>query len=691
MRLPIFYSVLAMVCFTVSKAHSQDEFQIIESRITKYIKAEVEINQVNENLKKNALALQSDGRWLGIDYSSRAETNWAPLTHLNRVKQFALALNDVGAAGDKKLASQTINALRYWAQQRPSSKNWFQNDIASPTAIGEILMLLKSSNTVPSTLQDSLINLMKQGDVIRAAGANKSDIAIHMMYRACLTRDKTLMDSAVDQAFKPITLGNRQGLQYDYSYLQHGPQLQIASYGQVFLNGEYKVASWLLGTSYALPTEKLKILDHYLISTYLKTIRGRYIDFNTEGRGISRNDILDKTNITSKAGTHSLLALAKEVNPKNAMVLDEAEQRILQNQAPSFGIKPSHTHFYKSDYTLHNRPAYSFNVRTVSRRTVRTEFGNNENLIGKFLPDGSTNIQRSGAEYYNIMPVWEWDKIPGVTSRDYKVDQRTTIEWGERGVGSFIGGISDGVYGTTVYQLDYDEVTAKKAWFFFDDEVVCLGADISSLAKEAITTTINQAWAKGSVKIFDQDIKRIWQDSIGYYFPNQGDIKWTSGKQSGRWSLINANRSKNVVQGKVFKLWLNHGHDPVKGSYAYIVKPNISENEMKSNKALNTKILENTPLVQAVENEDLQMVQVVFYQAGSLTRPNFSVTVDQPCVLLIKALKTKNPMLYLSDPTQKLTDLHISFSSEFLEIKEPFPISLPQGDQKGATVNFQFN
>lgn len=691
MRLGIFYSVLTMVCFTFSKAHSQDEFQTIESKITRYIKADVEVAQLNPDFKKNVLSIQNDGRWLDVDYSSKAETNWSPLTHLNRIKQFALALNNAGLSGDKKLASQTISALRYWLQQRPVSNNWFQNDIASPTAIGEILMLLKSSQTLPLTLQDSLLNAMKQGDVVRVVGANKVDIAVHMMYRACLTKNKILMDSAVYQAFLPITLGNRQGLQYDYSYLQHGPQLQIASYGQVFLIGEYKVASWLLGTTYALPEEKLKILDHYLIGTFLKAIRGRYIDFNTEGRGISRNDLLDKINISTKAGTHSLLALAKEVNPKNAAVLDEADQRIMQIQAPSFKIKPSHTYFYKGDYTLHNRPGYSFNVRTVSKRTIRTEFGNKENLMGKFLPDGSTNIQRSGAEYFNIMPVWEWDKIPGVTGRDYKADQKTTIEWGERGVGSFIGGTSDGLYGTTVYQLDYDEVTAKKAWFFFDDEVVCLGADINSLAKEAITTSINQAWAKGPLKVFDDGVKRIWQDSIGYYFPNRGDVKWTNEVQSGSWNLINANRSKNRVQGKVFKLWFNHGQDPVKESYAYIVKPGISENDVKRNKALNTKILMNTPAIQAVENEALEMVQLVFYEAGSLVKPNFSITVDQPCVLLIKAVKSKNPVLYLSDPTQKLTDLHISFSSAFLDIKEPFPISLPQGDQKGSTVSFQFN
>lgn len=691
MRLVIFYSILVMLCFTLGKAHGQDEFQRIESRITDFINADAEISASAQDFKKNVLSIQPEGRWPDIDYASRAETNWAPLSHLNRLKQFALALHTTGTPVDGQLARKMVSALRYWLQQRPVSTNWFQNDIASPTAIGEILLLLKGSNTLPATLQDSLIRAMKQGDVLRVVGANKVDIAVHMMYRACLTKDQTLMDSAAHQAFLPVTLGNRQGLQQDYAYLQHGPQLQIASYGQVFLIGAYKVASWLRGTAYALPEEKLKILDHYLTGTFLKTIRGRYIDFNTEGRGISRNDVLDKMNISTQAGTHSLLALAKLVNPENAVLLDAADQRIRQIRAPSFGIKPSHTHFYKGDYTIHNRPAYSFNVRTVSKRTVRTESGNKENLKAKFLPDGSTNIQRTGAEYFNIMPVWEWDKIPGVTGRDYPVDQKMTIDWGERGVGAFIGGTSDGVYGTTVYQLNYDEVTAKKAWFFFDDEVVCLGADISSMAREVITTTVNQAWAKGPVKVFDQGIKRFWQDSIAYYFPAQGNVRWTSEKQTGSWFLINANRSKAPVQGKVFKLWFDHGHDPLRQTYAYVVKPGMSEQELINNPTLNTRILANTPAIQAVENETLQMVQVVFHEAGTLLQPDFSITADQPCVLMVKNLKTRSPVLYVADPTQTLTDLHLGFRSAQLEIKEPFPVSLPQGDQKGATVTFQLN
>jgi chondroitin AC lyase len=700
-----FLGTVVLLCFAISTTYGQDEFQIIEKRITNYLQADLNREQLAQNVAANSLAIKNDGSWASIDYSSTAETNWPPLIHLSRIKQFALMLSVDNSTftGQEKLNLQTVSALRYWLKENPKSTNWFQQEIASPTAIGEILILLKNKNTLPKTLQDSLLKKMNEGNVQRAVGANKLDIAIHMMYRACVLKDKVLMDLAVYQAFLPITLGQREGLQSDYSYRQHGPQLQIASYGQVFLIGEYKVASWLLGTSYALSTEKLKIIDTYLIETYLKTIRGRYIDFNTEGRGISRNDVLDKTSITEKSGVQSLLSLAKMVNPKNEDVLNDAEQRILQNQEPSYKIKPSHAYFYNSDYTIHNQPAYSFNVRTVSKRTVRTEFGNRENLLGKFLADGSTNIQRSGAEYFNIMPIWEWDKVPGITARDYSEDKQTTIEWGEVGVGSFIGGVSNEIYGASVYTLDYNEVRAKKAWFFFADEVVCLGADINSYAKEPITTTINQAWLKGAVKAFaDDKLKKvknlksenvdwIWHDSIGYYFPNKGEIHLATDKQKGSWFKINANRSDQIIEGNVFKLWFNHGVDPEKQTYAYVVKPGVSQKEIILSKPSFVKILSNTPQIQAVEHSYLQMLQVVFYEAGTLQGQNFSITTDKPCVLMVKDFGSKNAVLYVADPTQKLTKVHITFSS--LQLKEALPIAitLPQGEHLGSTVCYPIN
>ncbi|TDO23887.1 polysaccharide lyase family 8 super-sandwich domain-containing protein [Pedobacter duraquae] len=700
-----FSFTLVMLCMLKSNAYSQDEFQKIEHAVTTYLKADADPLKLKSELINNTATFLANGSWPEIDYTSKAETNWMPLTHLNRLKQFALAIaiKEPSTIGNARLTSQITTALRYWLQLNPRSNNWFQNDIASPTAIGEILLLLKVGGTIlPGSLKDSLVLRMRQGNVVKNVGSNKMDIAVHMLYRACLTRNKQLMDSAVTQAFLPITLNNKEGLQPDYAYRQHGPQMHIASYGQVFLTAEYKFASWVTGTPYALPPEKLKILDHYLINTFLKTIRGRYIDFNTEGRGISRNDLLDKQNITAKKGANTLLALAKAANPANAQLFAAAEERLLQTKPASFQISPSHTYFYTSDYTLHTRPAYSFNVRTVSKRTIRTETGNKENLIGKFLPDGATNIQRTGDEYQNIMPLWEWDKIPGITARDYPVDQKTTLEWGERGIGEFTGGVTDGLYGATVYQFDYNEVTAKKAWFFFDDEVVCLGAAINSFAREPIATTVNQAWQKEKVKVSanhklldvnkvftGQDVDWVWHDSIGYYFPNRGKICITADQQIGSWVKINANRSKEQLQGKVFKLWLDHGIDPINASYAYIVKPGVGQAEM--DKRLAVEILENNESIQAVLHKDLQVTQVAFHRAGTLTYHDQVITVDQPCLVMIKAINTAKPTAYVSDPSQKLTDVHLSFSSPMFKLVDPISISLNMGDHKGATVGIELN
>jgi chondroitin AC lyase len=169
-----FYLLLFLAFFTASNLYSQDEFQRIEANITSYIKTDAAIPNLKKDLIEHNNSIQNNGSWLDIDYLSKTETNWAPLLHLGRIKQFALsiALNDEFAAHHKNLVAQTITALRYWLQANPTSNNWFQNEIASPTAIGEILML--SKGRLPSSLQDSLLVSMKQGNVEKAIGASNS-------------------------------------------------------------------------------------------------------------------------------------------------------------------------------------------------------------------------------------------------------------------------------------------------------------------------------------------------------------------------------------------------------------------------------------------------------------------------------------------------------------------------------------
>jgi len=398
----IYFLLLIIVA---NSTFAQTDFTVITSRIkTQEIEGKNE-KTVFKNIISFLPAIQNDGRWSDIDYSNTDITKWKPGTHLERIKNLALVfINEDGVYfNNTSVRNAILNGLRFWYAKDPKSKNWWHNEIATPKILGEIMILLQQSNgQLPLGLQDSLVHRMMQGNVFKQTGANKLDIAIHMIYRACLTKDKTLMDTAVQQAFQPIVFTTAEGLRYDNSYMQHGAQLQISSYGLVFLTGEYKVANWVQGTSYALQGEKLNLLNDYLVHTFLPAIRGRYIDFNTEGRGISRPDILDKHSLAETKSENVFLEIAKKVDAENESLIDAGIARISGSQPADNKIAATHNQFWKGDYTQHLRPAYTFNVRMVSDRSKRTETGNKENLLGKFLPDGSTDIQRSGGEYYNI-------------------------------------------------------------------------------------------------------------------------------------------------------------------------------------------------------------------------------------------------------------------------------------------------
>ncbi|HSC37383.1 MAG TPA: polysaccharide lyase family 8 super-sandwich domain-containing protein, partial [Chitinophagaceae bacterium] len=461
------------------------------------------MDRINEDLKNGAGAgldrmvardkaalINGDSAWADVNYSNDNSV------HLGRVENFAKAYSSPKSRyyGDAGMYEIIVRTLEYWYSRNPVNKNWWHNDISYPQRIGEILIMMRYGKPLPQGTEDKLIERMirrlKPKD-----GANTSDEALHFLYRACLTNNKATMDSAVYYLFEPVAIAKEgEGVQVDNSYFQHGSQQAIASYGKVFIANSWNAAYYLRGTPYDMSQSQLVILSSFYKNTFLQAIRGSFYDFNVRGRGISRKDSL-------QSGMKGLLQKVKLANMMEAASWDVAEKRISRLQPPAYGIVPGHTHYWKSNYTNHLRPAYSFSVQTSSIRTLRTERGNNENIYGKFLPDGATNIQRRGGEYANIMPVWKWDKIPGVTNRHYESDEGTIIykEWGIAGTTAFAGGVSDSLYGASAYDLDFDSVTAKKAWFFFDKEVVCLGAGIRSKAREVVTTTVNQCWLNENI------------------------------------------------------------------------------------------------------------------------------------------------------------------------------------------------
>lgn len=699
MKRLLVYIVLTTV-FSFSVA-AQNDFDIIKSKIINELftkNSELQLAKAVLTYKN----INAEGSWPDINYQSTDATKWPPATHLERLQQLAIAYANPKSIyhNNSSLYADISKGLAYWVQKNPRSSNWWHNDIASPQSLGRILLLMNfAKQNLPQQVESAVLARM-QGtqSPFNFTGANKLDIAIHYIYRALITGNEKLMNMAVLEAFQPIEFTIGEGLQYDFSYLQHKEQLMISAYGLVFLQGEYNVAAWLSGTKYALSKEKLKLLNNYFFNSFLNSLRGGFTDFNTEGRGISRPNGLNRSLIAKNDEESGLLYNVALVNPDKIKEIDDIGKRVSGQEKNSFQLAPAHYYYWRGDYTQHVRPAYSFNVRTVSSRTIRTESGNNENLLGTVLPDGSTNIVRRGNEYFNIMPVWEWDKIPGVTSRDYDTAVTIKKNWGEYGSTEFVGGISDSLYGVTVYSQDYDGVKAKKGYFFFDDEIVCLGAGIESLAPQSITTTVNQAWHNGLISLNEnnkitllkksgnfKNLLSVWHDSIAYFFPSNQNIFVSNETQSGNWNSINKNH-KGDVKGNVFKLWVDHGKAISNASYEYIIVPGIAEKNVLAYSLKNIQIIANTEELQAVKQNQLNIVQAIFYQPGSFTVDGLQIKAEQPCVLQLKG----NKVLSVTDPTHTQKEINVYITSQ--EMKEKLiKIKLPGNPYSGATIQKNLN
>lgn len=654
-------------------------FDLILSRMREGMFEHVNI-PVNDSLVLQQVNnLRRGGNWLELDYKCYGRSAWEPIRHLDRVYQFALAYV---APESKYFGNDTLflaiqDALGYWLKVTPKCHNWWCNEIAVPQRLGDILVLLDSGyRKLPDTLQNGLYGLMAWPDPRKWTGANKQDIAQHHLQRGCLLRNDSIVREAAGQLFYPVRLTNQEGLQVDFSYHQHGNQLYVGGYGAVFVGCVIRTAEWLRNTSYALQDEQLKLFSRFIRETYLNVYRGPYLDYTVLGRGVSRR------NATRAGGMSDFLDKMKSLDPNYAMEYEDAKERFLGS---CVSCRKNYSRVYwRSDYTLHNRSAFDFSVRTASVRASKIEGGNGENLKGALLSDGATCLRVQGDEYYNIFPYWNWNHIPGVTAPD-SVGNLFPAQWGRRGKSVFSGGVSDGQYSAMAYQMNDFGVEARKAWFMFDGEVVCLGAGIRGNTAGKIITTVEQRRKQELV----QDGGRIVWDDVLYYFPegSKGTLVHSPAEGTrGSWFAINYNYTDELLPAtSLCHLYIDHGVRPSGAGYAYVLAPGVKK--LADYDTTQVVIVRNDTLVQGVYQKELDVLQLVCYGAARYEGQGISLDVDIPCVMMVRGVTGRNPQLYLADPMQDKKVAQVRFRSAACNTRQT--VKLPLGDMKGSSIKIE--
>ncbi len=364
--------------------------------------------------------------------------------------------------------------------------------------------------------------------------------------------------------------------------------------------------------------------------------------------------------------------------------------------------------WYTADRIAQHKPNYAFMLAMSSERHPSYESINSRNKRGWRTGDGAlyfyTDTDRSSFDGVNFMTNYEITKrLPGTT-----FDAREMQEWSycsgwkstsdyagcmdmysSFGIGAFDyaayhydgheadGTIDDGYGGDHVYYEN--DLVAKKSYFFFDEEVLCLGAGINSTMNSPVRTNVeHRRLVKPSGEEIKVDTRSMPKDEFtdvsecksvyvegfaGYLFPEGGKIET---KRYYRKRIIKPDYhyfKEEFCDGEEYCAEINilHGENPKDGKYAYIILPYATPETIKAyEEAPRVEILENSPACQAARKPSAGVTMMALYEPCC----RFGVESDIPAIIM---LGERDGLLSFSacDPTQKKACATYTLTGDF--------------------------
>lgn len=600
-----------------------------------------------------------DSTWHDIDYQSLQRGAWPPAFHVQRISQIARSYKTPDSPYYRSPAAQKVlhRALNKWFDMKLQCPNWWYNEIGGPRLLSPALLLLDDELTAEERAK--AIKYMKQAR-IGMTGQNRTWLAGNVLVRGLLERNDSLVRIARDAIVAEVAVAadGKEGIQPDHSFHQHGPQQQFGNYGLAYVSG---IASWgkiFQGTPYALSEEQTRALRQLVIGGMSKIIWKGMMDVSSCGRQLFPNTQEGK----ALAFGRVLLDMAV-LDPAYASEYRRLYDELIFGREP--GKASGYTHFWCSDMSVYRQPRWMVTLKMSSRRTVGSEVVNGENLLGNQMADGALLLYKTGREYLNIAPVWDYTAIPGITTG---MDSDTCFRNGGykefRGTTDYAGGAvsADSLYGVSAMISERNGVRARKAWFFSPDYIICRGDSItgrSYLGRRPVRTTVAQQLAETPVRVTDNKganyVFRCGEPVIlpdgrwpvlvehagtGYWFPDSATarrVEIAIEPVTGNWRRFATMYDTTAVTENLFRITISHGMAPVDAGYTYVVIPEMDRTDTR--KLLKNKVpFRFAKDGMAVEWLETGVKEAVFYQ------PDEAVFADGA------ALEASVPAIIIMEP-----------------------------------------
>ena len=652
---------------------NNDDLKIIAKRIAEdLLDPEIDIEEIMKIAKP-------DGTFEGYDYENHKEsqTSWGPLEHLRAVEKMIIAYNSKGNPHyqDAKIKEFVPKAIAFWVDNDFYCEwSGWNNTIGLGLTVPNILLL--DDGTIDPKDKDALLGKIKETLLqnskkrfklyereVSEGGGNLTDQVNATLKVAALENDGNTamwLKGLLENELRPFPAykgrnyhrWDAEGPKEDFSFQQHDQLLYYGGYGEVFVNGLNRYMRYTADTQYMLNKKALDFYADFLAEGMQFATRNGYRDISVSGRGIARQDGLKGIFNNIKDAVDMLLSYAKDYNNVSADRVAKLEKMKAERFTDKDRGAGGHRYFYESDYNAYNTEKYMATVRHASDRTRVFEYLNYENPLAFYTGMGATFYYIDGDEYFNLMPMYDWNKIPGTTTKQGKVPQMNQdSSYNRYGRTADVGGVSNGKVGLSTFKQSDKGVHAQKGYFMFEDGVVVLGSGIRSFSFSDILTNINQTQWKGDVfagvdgkteKIaasFNGKADFIYNNKISYITDSPVILKLENDKV-GDWKTVYTIGESKKIKNDIFTLDIDHGKFPMNDSFSYTVLMNTSVEETQNYvKAPTLKVIENSKKIQAVYDSKNDILEIIFIKPSEIEVEGKKVSSDVPCSMIIENLK----------------------------------------------------
>lgn len=683
---------------------------------------------------------------------------------LSRVENMATAYATMGSCyqGRTDMRDAIVTAFteinaRESGYNTASTGDFWGMEFGYPTSICNIIAMVYEE--LPAELIDrymAAIDHQFRG-YDKYTAANKVWQCQAVMLRGIMGKDADWLTDARDAMVTVcayVTEG--EGFYADGSMMQHNGISYNGGYGKSLFREYTQMVSLLSGSDYAVTDPLNDQMYQIAFDSYADYIyRGAFMDM-TRGREIASPLTRNSHRIGHQA-MHGFLRLT-EYAPEpyctaykrliKKWILEDTFYPFFETDLPldvlnlayeimqDENIAPAeenigHVRGAALARVVHTRPGWAVGLSMTSKRAANYE-ALSGNGYGFYTGAGMLYLYNDDIGQFadHFWSTVDWYRLPGTTVDN--VERAHSTGASTYNPYDWVGGSDvEGLYGTAGMHLGQWNTTlqAKKSWFMLDDEIVALGAGITSTDSEnsTIETIVENRKIKsdGQNALFidgisqpktlgwSAEVSPLWvhlegnveSSDIGYYFPESQQLHLLRENRPGSSAGLYELSGYDVASPRNYlTMWFDHGSNPTDAQYAYAILPDkTSEETAEYAQNPDFEILSNTKDIQAIYEKNLQLTAANFWNdgisriGGIMVDKKASVTMKQTDDIL--EIGISDPTMNNSGAIQVEIDqaaqdvLSLSEGVQVLETEPKIKLSI-QVDQsmgKTFTAKFQLN